>query len=79
MLQHTIYMVCSSGGYTFIINVIPVHVLLCIATDRYSLWLYVAYAPLVVLAPGSLLASLVLVVGFKAVMTLEHFALFLVS
>ncbi|PWA70770.1 staurosporin and temperature sensitive 3-like A [Artemisia annua] len=54
------YMVCSWGGYTFIINLIPMHVLLCI----------------VVL--GTLLAALVPVVGFNAVMTSEHFASFLV-
>ncbi|KAF6164497.1 hypothetical protein GIB67_025323 [Kingdonia uniflora] len=70
------YMVCSWGGYTFIINLIPMHVLLCIATGRYSSRLYIAYAPFVVL--GTLLASLVPVVGFNAVMTSEHFASFLV-
>ncbi|RVW96263.1 Dolichyl-diphosphooligosaccharide--protein glycosyltransferase subunit STT3A [Vitis vinifera] len=71
------YMVCSWGGYTFIINLIPMHVLLCIVTGRYSSRLYIAYAPLVVL--GTLLAALVPVVGFNAVMTSEHFASFLVS
>ncbi|KAG6473029.1 hypothetical protein ZIOFF_066936 [Zingiber officinale] len=71
------YMVCSWGGYTFIINLIPMHVLLCIVTGRYSSRLYIAYAPLVVL--GTLLASLVPVVGFNAVMTSEHFASFLVK
>ncbi|WCJ42541.1 Dolichyl-diphosphooligosaccharide--protein glycosyltransferase subunit STT3A [Euphorbia peplus] len=70
------YMVCSWGGYTFIINLIPIHVLLCIVTGRYSSRLYIAYAPLVVL--GTLLAALVPVVGFNAVMTSEHFASFLV-
>lgn len=70
------YMVCSWGGYTFIINLIPMHVLLCIVTGRYSANLYIAYAPLVIL--GTLLAALVPVVGFNAVMTSEHFASFLV-
>lgn len=70
------YMVCSWGGYTFIINLIPLHVLLCIVTGRYSARLYIAYAPLIVL--GTLLAALVPVVGFNAVMTSEHFASFLV-
>ncbi|XP_021723575.1 dolichyl-diphosphooligosaccharide--protein glycosyltransferase subunit STT3A [Chenopodium quinoa] len=70
------YMVCSWGGYTFIINLIPMHVLLCIVTGRYSNRLYIAYAPLVVL--GTLLAALVPVVGFNAVLTSEHFASFLV-
>ncbi|GLT98528.1 hypothetical protein SLE2022_160290 [Rubroshorea leprosula] len=70
------YMVCSWGSYTFIINLIPMHVLLCIVTGRYSPRLYIAYAPLVVL--GTVLAALVPVVGFNAVMTSEHFASFLV-
>ncbi|CAN4094408.1 unnamed protein product [Withania somnifera] len=70
------YMVCSWGGYTFIINLIPMHALLCITTGRYSPRLYIAYAPLVIL--GTLLAALVPVVGFNAVMTSEHFASFLV-
>ncbi|CAM0954523.1 unnamed protein product [Alopecurus aequalis] len=68
--------VCSWGGYTFIINLIPMHVLLCIVTGRYSSRLYIAYAPLVIL--GTLLAALVPVVGFNAVLTSEHFASFLV-
>ncbi|RRT68850.1 hypothetical protein B296_00033686 [Ensete ventricosum] len=76
------YMVCSWGGYTFIINLIPMHVLLCIVTGRYSPRLYIAYAPLVSISScvvlGTLLASLVPVVGFNAVMTSEHFASFLV-
>ncbi|MFQ6642570.1 hypothetical protein Gotur_018577, partial [Gossypium turneri] len=67
--------VCSWGGYTFIINLIPMHVLLCIVTGRFSSRLYIAYAPLVVL--GTLVAALVPVVGFNAVMTSEHFASFL--
>ncbi|RXH90423.1 hypothetical protein DVH24_035187 [Malus domestica] len=70
------YMVCSWGGYTFIINLIPMHVLLCIVTGRYSSRLYIAYAPVVL---GTLLDALVPVVGFNAVMTSEHFASFLVS
>lgn len=41
------YMVMSWGGYTFIINLIPIHVLLCIITGRFSARLYVAFAPLV--------------------------------
>lgn len=41
------FQVCSWGGYTFIINLIPMHVLLCIVTGRFSSRLYIAYAPLV--------------------------------
>ncbi|VAH63450.1 unnamed protein product [Triticum turgidum subsp. durum] len=76
VLSLTFTWFCSWGGYTFIINLIPMHVLLCIVTGRYSSRLYVAYAPLVVL--GTLLAALVPVVGFNAVLTSEHFASFLV-
>ncbi|CAI5973430.1 unnamed protein product [Closterium sp. NIES-65] len=70
------YMVMSWGGYTFIINLIPIHVLLCIVTGRFSSRLYIAFAPLIIL--GTLLAALVPVVGFNAVMTSEHFGGFLV-
>lgn len=70
------YMVCSWGGYTFIINLIPMHVLLCIVAGRFSARLYIAYAPLIIF--GTLLAALVPVVGFNAVMTSEHFGSFLV-
>ncbi|GBG71322.1 hypothetical protein CBR_g8744 [Chara braunii] len=70
------YMVCSWGGYTFIINLIPIHALVCLFSGRYSSRLYVAFAPLVVF--GTLLAASVPVVGFNAVMTSEHFASFLV-
>ena len=103
MLLYFPFQVCSWGGYTFIINLIPMHVLLCIVTGRYSSRLYIAYAPLVSLQVqchtnlyiqmsrrffitintmqvvlGTLLAALVPVVGFNAVMTSEHFASFLV-
>ncbi|MBA0661677.1 hypothetical protein Goklo_005951 [Gossypium klotzschianum] len=76
VVDYLFFQVCSWGGYTFIINLIPMHVLLCIVTGRFSSRLYIAYAPLVVL--GTLLAALVPVVGFNAVMTSEHFASFLV-
>lgn len=103
MLLYFTFQVCSWGGYTFIINLIPMHVLLCIVTRHYSSRLYVAYAPLVSplvyfhtkyflhmgrnffimvntmqIVLGTLLAALVPVVGFNAVMTSEHFASFLV-
>ena len=46
-VNYFLFQVCSWGGYTFIINLIPMHVLLCIVTGRYSSRLYIAYAPLV--------------------------------
>jgi dolichyl-diphosphooligosaccharide---protein glycosyltransferase len=69
------YMVLSWGGYTFIINLLPIHCLVSIFTGRLSARLYVAYAPIAVL--GTLIAASVPVVGFNAVTTSEHFGSFL--
>lgn len=41
------YMVMSWGGYSFIINLIPIHCLGCIFVGKLTPRLYVAYAPLV--------------------------------
>lgn len=38
------YMVSSWGGYVFLINLIPLHVLVCLITGRFSQRLYVAYS-----------------------------------
>lgn len=69
------YMVLSWGGYTFIINLIPLHCLFAIATGKLSTRLYVAYAPLIVY--GTLLAASIPVVGFNAVTQSESFGSFL--
>ncbi len=37
------YMVSAWGGYVFIINLIPLHVLILLATGRFSARLYTAY------------------------------------
>ena len=37
------YMVASWGGYAFVINIIPIHVLFLIVTERFESKLYVAY------------------------------------
>jgi dolichyl-diphosphooligosaccharide---protein glycosyltransferase len=69
------YMTLSWGGYTFIINLLPIHCLVSVFTGRLSSRLYVAYAPLIVF--GTLLAASVPVIGFNAVFTSEHFGSFL--
>ncbi|RZR88067.1 hypothetical protein BHM03_00015573 [Ensete ventricosum] len=61
------YMVCSWGGYTFIINLIPMHVLLCIVTGRYSPRLYIAYAPLVSISSYTQWKHLIINFPFSAV------------
>jgi dolichyl-diphosphooligosaccharide---protein glycosyltransferase len=69
------YMVLSWGGYSFVINLIPIYALACIATGRMTGRLYSAFAPLV--SVGTLLACSVPVVGFNAVFMSEHFGAFL--
>ena len=59
------YMVLSWGGYTFIINLLPIHCLVCVFSGRLTTNLYIAYAPITVF--GTLAAASVPVVGFNAV------------
>ena len=71
-----LYMVASWGGYSFIVNLLPIHCLACIVFGRASYKLYVAYAPFVIL--GGLAAMNIPVIGFNAVLMSEHFASFFV-
>lgn len=71
------YMVLSWGGYSFIINLLPLFCLACIATGRLNSRLYAAFSPLVVV--GTLLAASIPVVGFNAVLMSEHFGAFLAT
>eukprot|EP01059_Diplonema_ambulator_P007219 TRINITY_DN16712_c0_g1_i1.p1 TRINITY_DN16712_c0_g1~~TRINITY_DN16712_c0_g1_i1.p1 ORF type:complete len:742 (+),score=285.57 TRINITY_DN16712_c0_g1_i1:40-2226(+) len=66
------YMVNAWGGYIFIINLLPVYVVVMLVTDRYSLRLHVAYSSFYVLA--TLMCMQVHFVGFQAVQTGEHMA-----
>uniref|UniRef100_I2CR01 dolichyl-diphosphooligosaccharide--protein glycotransferase n=2 Tax=Nannochloropsis gaditana TaxID=72520 RepID=I2CR01_NANGC len=59
------YMVAAWGGYVFIINIIPIHVLALIVAGRFSKRLYVAYSTFYVL--GSILAMQVPFVGFNVI------------
>ena len=68
------YMVASWGGYTFIINLLPIHALALIVSGRASARLYIAFAPLVII--GTLEAAAFPVVGFNAVLMSEHFGAF---
>eukprot|EP00201_Polytomella_parva_P016977 CAMPEP_0175052352 /NCGR_PEP_ID=MMETSP0052_2-20121109/8314_1 /TAXON_ID=51329 ORGANISM="Polytomella parva, Strain SAG 63-3" /NCGR_SAMPLE_ID=MMETSP0052_2 /ASSEMBLY_ACC=CAM_ASM_000194 /LENGTH=334 /DNA_ID=CAMNT_0016316751 /DNA_START=337 /DNA_END=1337 /DNA_ORIENTATION=- len=71
-----LYMVMSWGGYSFVINLIPLYALVMIVFGRMSARLYIAFAPLV--AIGTLCACSIPVVGFNAVLMSEHFGSFLV-
>lgn len=66
------YMVSAWGGYVFIINLIPLHVLVLIIIGHYSNKVYVAYTTFYVL--GEVMAMQVPFVGFQPVKTSEHIA-----
>jgi dolichyl-diphosphooligosaccharide---protein glycosyltransferase len=63
------YMVAAWGGYVFIINVIPIFVVIMIFAGRFSSRLYVAYSIFYTL--GSLLAMQVPFVGFNVIQQAE--------
>ncbi|XP_050432666.1 dolichyl-diphosphooligosaccharide--protein glycosyltransferase subunit STT3A [Adelges cooleyi] len=64
------YMVSSWGGYVFLINLIPMHVLVLIVTGRFSHRVYVAYSTLYCI--GTILSMQISFVGFQPVQTSEH-------
>lgn len=65
-------MVVSWGGYVFIINVIPIHVLVLVLCGQYSSRVYIAYSTFYPLA--ILLSMQVPFVGFNAVLKGENAA-----
>ncbi|SOV01843.1 probable oligosaccharyltransferase [Ustilago sp. UG-2017a] len=66
------YMVAAWGGYVFITNMIPLHVLVLILMGRFSSRLYVSYSSFYAL--GTLASMQVPFVGFQPVRTSEHMA-----
>lgn len=64
------YMVSSWGGYVFLINLIPLHVLTLILTGRFSHRVYVAYSTLYCI--GTILSMQISFVGFQPVQSSEH-------
>ena len=67
-----LYMVSAWGGYVFIINLIPLHVLTLLLMGRFSNRIYVAYSTFYVL--GTLFSMQIPFVGFQPVRTSEHMA-----
>eukprot|EP00941_MAST-03F_sp_MAST-3F-sp1_P006178 g6178.t1 len=63
------YMVSAWGGYIFIINIVPLYVLILTIAGRYSRRLYVAYTTYYLL--GNLLAMQVPFVGFNVLLQAE--------
>ncbi|CAB3978078.1 dolichyl-diphosphooligosaccharide--glycosyltransferase subunit STT3A [Paramuricea clavata] len=68
------YMVSSWGGYVFLINLIPLHVLALMATGRFSHRVYVAFCTVYCL--GTILSMQISFVGFQPVQSSEHMAAF---
>ncbi|KAJ3338734.1 oligosaccharyl transferase stt3 subunit [Gonapodya sp. JEL0774] len=66
------YMVSAWGGYAFITNLIPLHVLALMAMGRFSSKTYVAYTSWYAL--GTLASMQIPFVGFQPVRTSEHMA-----
>ncbi|GBP66288.1 Dolichyl-diphosphooligosaccharide--protein glycosyltransferase subunit STT3A [Eumeta japonica] len=64
------YMVSSWGGYVFLINLIPLHVLALILLGRFSSRVYVAYSTLYCI--GTVLSMQISFVGFQPVQSSEH-------
>ncbi|KAJ8974855.1 hypothetical protein NQ317_001953 [Molorchus minor] len=64
------YMVSSWGGYVFLINLIPLHVLTLMITGRFSHRIYIAYSSLYCV--GTILSMQISFVGFQPVQSSEH-------
>ena len=64
------YMVAAWGGYAFITNMIPLHVLVLLIMGRYSPEMYIGYCTFYVI--GTLASMQVPFVGFQPVRTSEH-------
>lgn len=62
--------VSSWGGYVFLINLIPMHVLVLMVTGRFSHRIYVAYSTLYCV--GTVLSMQISFVGFQPVQSSEH-------
>uniref|UniRef100_F1KWN4 Dolichyl-diphosphooligosaccharide--protein glycosyltransferase subunit STT3A n=1 Tax=Ascaris suum TaxID=6253 RepID=F1KWN4_ASCSU len=68
------YMVSSWGGYVFLINLIPLHVLALMCSGRFSHKIYIAYSTVYTI--GTILSMQIPFVGFQPVQTSEHMAAF---
>lgn len=64
------YMVSSWGGYVFLINLIPLHVLALMLTGRFSHRIYVAFS--ILYCVGTILSMQISFVGFQPVQSSEH-------
>lgn len=68
------YMVSSWGGYVFLINLIPMHVLALMCCGKFTHKIYVAYS--VVYTIGTILSMQIAFVGFAPIQSSEHMGAF---
>jgi len=65
-------MVAAWGGYSFIINLIPIFVLGTMFINKFNMKIYVAYS--VFYTFGSIMAMLITFVNFAVIKSSEHLA-----
>lgn len=66
------YMVAAWGGYSFIINLIPIFVVCIMFANKFNMKIYIAYSTFYVL--GTMLAMTIPFVTFNAIKSSEHLA-----
>ena len=66
------YMVAAWGGYSFIINIIPIFVIAVMFANKFNFKIYIAYSVFYVL--GTVLAMTIPFVTFNAIKSSEHLA-----
>ncbi|CAD6190480.1 unnamed protein product [Caenorhabditis auriculariae] len=64
------YMVSSWGGYVFLINIMPLHILALLITGRFNRKHYIAWST--VYSIGTILSMQIPFVGFQPILTSEH-------
>ena len=66
------YMVAAWGGYSFIINLIPIFVVCIMFANKFNMKIYIAYSVFYVM--GTMLAMTIPFVTFNAIKSSEHLA-----
>jgi dolichyl-diphosphooligosaccharide--protein glycosyltransferase len=66
------YMVAAWGGYSFIINIIPIFVIAVMFANKFTYKIYIAYSVFYIL--GTVLAMTIPFVTFNAIKSSEHLA-----
>jgi len=66
------YMVVSWGGYSFIINIIPIFVLGCMFINKFNMKIYIAYS--VFYTVGTMFSLTIVFVNYQVFHSSEHMA-----